>query len=98
MIKKALLGKYNKTAADIKIRKRACERGTIDVSLRTPKPDTMRLATLILSLLMTVTAAAQRPDTTYTLEADNLLNRPYFDHGNIPQPGLWLRLGLQYDL
>ena len=29
----------------------------------------MRLATLLLSLLMTVTAAAQRPDTTYTLEA-----------------------------
>lgn len=69
MIKKALLGKYNKTAADIKIRERACERETIGVSLRTPKPDTMRLATLILSLLMTVTAAAQRPDTTYTLEA-----------------------------
>jgi vitamin B12 transporter len=27
------------------------------------------------------------------LEADNLLNVSYFDHGNIPQPGLWLKLG-----
>jgi iron complex outermembrane receptor protein len=27
------------------------------------------------------------------LEADNLLNVKYFDHGNIPQPGLWLKLG-----
>ena len=27
------------------------------------------------------------------LEADNLLNAVYFDHGNIPQPGIWLKLG-----
>ena len=29
------------------------------------------------------------------LDAENLLDRTYFDHGNIPQPGLWLKLGLQ---
>lgn len=30
------------------------------------------------------------------LEANNLLNKPYFDHGNIPQPGLWLRAGVAF--
>ncbi len=30
------------------------------------------------------------------LEANNLLNDRYFDHGNIPQPGLWLRTGLSF--
>ena len=28
------------------------------------------------------------------IEADNLLNKTYYDHGNIPQPGLWARAGL----
>lgn len=32
------------------------------------------------------------------LNGENLLNRTYFDHGNIPQPGLWLRAGLQLRL
>lgn len=32
------------------------------------------------------------------VEANNLLNVRYFDHGNIPQPGLWLRLGFTYRL
>ena len=31
-------------------------------------------------------------------EGDNLLNRIYYDHGNIPQPGLWLRAGLNVDV
>lgn len=30
------------------------------------------------------------------LEADNILNKTYYDHGNIPQPGLWLRAGVVY--
>lgn len=30
------------------------------------------------------------------LEADNLLNITYYDHGNIPQPGLWVRLGVAF--
>lgn len=29
----------------------------------------------------------------FFLEANNLLDITYYDHGNIPQPGLWLRLG-----
>ena len=29
------------------------------------------------------------------LEADNLLNVSYFDHGNIPQPGIWVKLGFK---
>ena len=28
------------------------------------------------------------------LEGDNLLNRPYYDHGNIPQPGVWFKFGI----
>ena len=32
------------------------------------------------------------------LEADNLLNVRYFDHGNIPQPGLWAKLGIVWRL
>ena len=31
-------------------------------------------------------------------EADNLLDKTYYDHGNIPQPGLWLRLGFSCTL
>ena len=34
-------------------------------------------------------------DTSYSLyfEADNILNKEYYDHGNIPQPGIWVRGG-----
>ena len=32
------------------------------------------------------------------VEGDNLLNKVYFDHGNIPQPGIWLRGGLVVNL
>lgn len=28
------------------------------------------------------------------VEANNLLNKSYYDHGNIPQPGLWIRAGV----
>ncbi len=28
------------------------------------------------------------------LESDNLLNTRYFDHGNIPQPGIWAKVGV----
>lgn len=33
------------------------------------------------------------PQWRVFLQADNLLDRPWYDHGNIPQPGLWIRLG-----
>ena len=26
-------------------------------------------------------------------EANNLLNKTYYDYGNIPQPGIWVRAG-----
>ena len=29
----------------------------------------------------------------FWLEADNILNVSYFDHGNIPQPGIWVKAG-----
>lgn len=29
-------------------------------------------------------------------QADNLLDRQWYDHGNVPQPGIWLRLGASY--
>ena len=32
------------------------------------------------------------------LAADNLLDRVWYDHGNILQPGRWVRFGLQMDL
>lgn len=32
------------------------------------------------------------------LEANNILNKTYFDHGNVPQPGLWIRAGVALDL
>jgi hypothetical protein len=27
------------------------------------------------------------------LEADNIFSVRYFDHGNIPQPGAWVKVG-----
>ena len=32
------------------------------------------------------------------LNAENLLDRTYFDHANIPQPGIWVKAGLQMRL
>lgn len=32
------------------------------------------------------------------VEADNLLNAKYFDHGNVPQPGIWVKAGLVWRL
>lgn len=29
-------------------------------------------------------------------EANNILNKTYYDHGNIPQPGIWVRAGVSY--
>ncbi|MBO7511127.1 MAG: TonB-dependent receptor, partial [Bacteroidales bacterium] len=29
-------------------------------------------------------------------QADNLLNKRWYDLGNVPQPGIWLRLGASY--
>ncbi|MBW9200788.1 TonB-dependent receptor [Bacteroidales bacterium SW299] len=31
-------------------------------------------------------------------EANNLLNRTYYDYGNIPQPGIWVRAGVVWRL
>lgn len=30
------------------------------------------------------------------VEANNLFNKTYYDHGNIPQPGIWVRGGISY--
>ena len=32
------------------------------------------------------------------LQADNLLNSRYLDHGNVPQPGIWVKVGAVYRL
>ena len=29
-------------------------------------------------------------------EANNILNKTYYDHGNVPQPGIWVRAGATY--
>ena len=31
-------------------------------------------------------------------ESNNLLNRTYYDYGNIPQPGIWVRAGAVWRL
>ena len=43
-------------------------------------------------------ARLQWDDTRYSLyfEADNILNKEYYDHGNIPQPGIWVRGGASF--
>lgn len=38
------------------------------------------------------------PSYRIYLEANNILNKVYFDHGNVPQPGLWIRAGVAFDL
>lgn len=35
---------------------------------------------------------------TLYIEANNLLNAEYFDHGNIPQPGIWVKIGAIFRL
>ena len=35
---------------------------------------------------------------TFYLQADNLLDAAYFDHGNIPQPGRWIKAGTIFRL
>lgn len=36
----------------------------------------------------------ERPAYQISAEADNLFNKTYFDYGNLPQPGRWIKVGL----
>lgn len=36
------------------------------------------------------------PQYKIYVEGNNLLNKTYYDHGNIPQPGIWIRAGASY--
>lgn len=36
------------------------------------------------------------PQYKIYVEGNNLLNKIYYDHGNIPQPGIWVRSGASY--
>lgn len=38
------------------------------------------------------------PSWSIYLTAENLLDKTYYDHANIPQPGLWVKAGLQLRL
>ena len=38
------------------------------------------------------------PHYAIYLEGNNLLNRTYYDYGNVPQPGIWLMLGFSTTL
>ena len=38
------------------------------------------------------------PSWSIYLTAENLLDRTYYDHANIPQPGLWLKAGMRLRL
>ena len=35
------------------------------------------------------------PRYTLYLSAENLTNTRYIDHGNVPQPGIWIRCGIR---
>lgn len=39
-----------------------------------------------------------RPRYSLYLEANNLLNRTYYDYGSVPQPGCWFRIGGSYSV
>ena len=43
--------------------------------------------------LLDAKISCQLTTWTFFLQAENLLDARYFDHGNIPQPGLWLKVG-----
>ena len=34
----------------------------------------------------------------FYLSGENLLDKAYVDHGNVPQPGRWLKAGVQLSL
>ena len=36
------------------------------------------------------------PKYTVYAEVNNLLDKTYYDHGNIPQPGIWVRAGASW--
>ena len=36
------------------------------------------------------------PSYRFYVEAANILNKKYYDHGNIPQPGIWITVGVQF--
>jgi len=36
----------------------------------------------------------EMPSYRLYIEANNLLDKEYYDHGNIPQPGIWLMMGV----
>ncbi|MCF8308515.1 MAG: TonB-dependent receptor [Bacteroidales bacterium] len=40
----------------------------------------------------------QESDWKIYAEASNLLDKTYYDHGNVPQPGRWIRFGAEYAL
>ena len=39
-----------------------------------------------------------KQDNTIFIEVNNLLNNEYVDFGNIPQPGRWMRTGINITL
>lgn len=38
----------------------------------------------------------ENPRRSIFLEGNNLLDTVYYDHGNIPQPGFWFRIGATF--
>ena len=39
-----------------------------------------------------------QPRYTVFVEANNLLNKTYFDFGNVPQPGFWFMAGASFNI
>ena len=46
--------------------------------------------------LLDARLAWNAPQYKIYVEGNNLLNKTYYDHGNIPQPGIWVRAGASY--
>lgn len=46
--------------------------------------------------LLDVKLSWSHPQYSFFMEANNLLNRKYYDLGNIPQPGIWVKGGISY--
>ena len=58
--------------------------------------DTGRTAEYEPYLLLDAKLSWDAPQWTLYLSGENLTNTRYVDHGNVPQPGIWARVGIRY--
>ena len=58
--------------------------------------DTGRTAEYAPYTLLDAKLSWDAPRYTLYLSAENLTNTRYIDHGNVPQPGIWIRCGIRF--